>query len=453
MHRPLETEILENVASQPGTASCPGLSDVESDSRPIKILVIIPNLDLGGAETDLVRNLPLLKQSQVTSVVFTLFGGGLLAAELSAHGIRVVTPEQHAPSGQGFYDWVFRGIERWCRFWIRLLPPSLFSRIQASGSEYIRLARSIARCADDAEVDVIHAILPGSYLAAVLANLLTETRRPLVMSRLSLNWYQRERRLFAVIERFLLHRRVDLAVANSQAVLRELRLEGIPERKLRLIYNGIDAAKFADDLRVRQEARNELDIIPEALVFSAVGNLFPYKGHADLLNALGLIKNQLPASWLLLVAGLDMCGHLDALRLLADKLDLSQNVRLLGQRRDIPIILSAADIHVSPSHHEGFPNNVLEAMCARLPIVATAVGGVPEQVIDGVTGILVPAQNPPALSKALLSLAYEPDLRTAMGLRGQRRVQLEFPITRSVSALKQTYESLTSRSRILSDTM
>ena len=102
MHRPLETEILEIVAGQPVKPSCPGLSHVEGDSRPIKVLVIIPNLDLGGAETDLVRNLPLLKQSQVTSVVFALFGEGLLAAELSAHGIRIVTPEQHAPSGQGF---------------------------------------------------------------------------------------------------------------------------------------------------------------------------------------------------------------------------------------------------------------------------------------------------------------------------------------------------------------
>ena len=73
----------------------------------------------------------------------------------------------------------------------------------------------------------------------------------------------------------------------------------------------------------------------------------------------------------------------------ASRLGLSPHVRFLGQRSDIPAILSAADIHVSASHHEGFPNNILEAMCAGLPVVATNVGGVPEQVVDGVTGMLV----------------------------------------------------------------
>jgi glycosyltransferase involved in cell wall biosynthesis len=294
---------------------------------------------------------------------------------------------------------------------------------------------------EQAEIDVVHSILPSAYLVAVGANILTK-RRPLVMSRLSLNWYQREQRLFAVIERLLLHRRVEIVIGNSLAVLRELRGEGLPERKLRLIRNGIDAAKVVKWLFDTQEARRHLGITPQALVFSSVGNLFPYKGHADLLNALCLIRDQLPQNWVLLAAGRDVRGGMAKLYHLAVELGLSQYVRLLGERLDIPVILSAADIHVSASHHESLPNNILEAMCARLPIVATAVGGVPEQVIDGVTGILVPARNPVALSKALLSLACNPDLRTAMGRHGLERVELEFPIAQSVRALEEAYASV-----------
>ena len=90
-------------------------------------------------------------------------------------------------------------------------------------------------------------------------------------------------------------------------------------------------------------------------------------------------KDQLPPNWLLLAAGRDVDGTLTKLRQMADELGLSQHVRLLELRRDIPVVLSAADIHVSASWHENFPNNNLEAMCAGLPLVATAVGGVTDR--------------------------------------------------------------------------
>ena len=251
-----------------------------------------------------------------------------------------------------------------------------------------------------------------------------------------------------MVERFFLHRKVDIAIANSQAVIRELRAEGIPDRKLCLIHNGIDTTKFVNSLFNAQEARKQLGITPQALVFSSVGNLFPYKGHADLLNALSLINDQLPTNWVLLVAGRDVDGSLAELVQLTAQLGLSQHVRLLGERRDIPIILAAADIHVSASHHESLPNNILEAMCAHLPIVATAVGGVPEQVVDGVTGILVPARIRTILSEALLLVATNPNVRTAMGRRGRKRVELEFPIVKSSRALEQTYAVFAYRCRI-----
>jgi glycosyltransferase involved in cell wall biosynthesis len=332
-------------------------------------------------------------------------------------------------------------IERSCGYLISVLPGSLFTRFLRSGESYIRLARSVAYYMDEAKVDVVHSVLPSAYLIAAMANTMTK-RRPLVMSRVSQNWYQREMRLLGAIERTWLHRKVDIAIANSQPVLNELRAEGVPEQKLMLIHNGIDAVKFADEMLDINQARDRLAVPQGALVFSSVANLHGYKGHADLLQALYQVKDKLPPNWLLLGAGRDVNDNLIKLRQMADELGLSQHVRLLGQRRDIPVVLSTADIHVSASWHESFPNNILEAMCAGLPVVATATGGVPEQVADGLTGILVPARNPKALSEAVLALAHDRERRQAMGRAGRERVEREFPIARSVSGLEQVYGRL-----------
>lgn len=320
----------------------------------------------------------------------------------------------------------------------------MLTRLLAAGEKYIRTARGVACYIDETDVDVVHSILPSSYLIANLANMLTR-RRPLVMSRLSQNWYQQEIPMLGVIERWWLHCQVDIAIVNSQAVLEELRAEGIPDQKLLLIHNGIDALKFADQMLDSKAARDRLAIPQDALVLTCVGNLYARKGHADLLSALGLVRDQLPPKWLLLAAGRDVDGNLAKLGEAAKELGLSQHVRLLGERRDIPVILSAADIHVSASWYESFPNNILEAMSAGVPVVAAAVGGIPEQIVDGLTGILVPARTPPALAEAIITLAGDADRRKAMGRAARKRAKLEFPIIQSVSALEHAYERLKDR--------
>jgi glycosyltransferase involved in cell wall biosynthesis len=278
----------------------------------------------------------------------------------------------------------------------------------------------------------------AQYLSYCCGGKYVDERRLLAMSRVSQNWYQQEIPLLGVIERHFLHRRIDIAIGNSQAVLNELRAEGIPDQKLLLIHNGIDARNFADQMLDRKTARDQLAIPQDALVFTCVGNLYLRKGRADLLTALHLLKDQLPADWLLLTAGRDVDDNLGKLRQTANELGLSQHVRLVGERHDIPVILSAAD-HVSPSWYESFPNNILEAMSAGVPVAATAVGGVPEQIVDDLTGILVPARTPHALAEAIITLARDADRRKAMGRAGRKRV------VRSVSALEQAYEHLRGR--------
>ena len=289
--------------------------------------------------------------------------------------------------------------------------------------------------------DIVHAVLPNAYIVAVLANALS-SRRPLVMSRTSQNTYHGEHRLFSMVERHVLHRRVDLVVGNCNSILNDLRVEGLPDERLRLVRNGIDVASFDAEMVERASARARLEISHNTLVLSAVANLHSYKGHVDLIEALAQAAPQLPQGWQLLVTGADVDDNLNTLTQMVAERGLVDNVRFLGQRLDVPTILSAADIHVSASHTEGLPNNILEAMCARLPVVATDVGGVCELVLNGATGILVPPRNTQALSEAIVALASEPERRTALGRSGRQRIETEFTIERSVRRFEEIYDSL-----------
>jgi glycosyltransferase involved in cell wall biosynthesis len=415
-----------------GTSAAPA-----TGGRPIKILLLIPTLDVGGAEMDLVRTLPRLDRARFEVVVCAFLGRGMLASQLIDAGIQVVGPY----AGRGHRSPRLDAAARSSARAVFGILPRLLVRSVRTGLGYLGLAVLIGWKIRRDGFDVVHAILPSSYLMGVLANPLVG-RRPLVMSRLSLNWYQQKFPVFGRIERGILHKMVDLAIGNSQSILQDLRAEGVPERKLLLVHNGIDATAFANRMIDRRQARERLEISRSALVLSAVGNLFPYKGHADLLQALRLLRDRLPPDWVLLVVGLDADGHLAELDRLVARLQLSRHVRFLGQCQDIPAILSAADIHVSASHTEGFPNNILEAMSAGLPVVATAVGGVPEQIVDGVTGLLVPAQSPADLAEALGALVANPERCRGMGQAARERVKRHFPIERSVAALEQVYDGL-----------
>jgi len=221
--------------------------------------------------------------------------------------------------------------------------------------------------------------------------------------------------------------------------------EGVSRTKIRLIPNGIDLGMFSRPGLDRNRARDQLGLPHDAMVFSLVANFHVYKGHDDLIRALHLVRNQLPPGWLLLAPGRDIGGNLERTRDLSEQLGLSTHVHFLGELGDMVAVLLAADIHISASHTEGFPNNILEAMCAGLPVVATAVGGVPEMVIDGVTGLLVPAQEPHEMGRALVQLVYDPARRRSMGEAGRNCVVSRYSIERSVEALQETYAKVAAR--------
>jgi glycosyltransferase involved in cell wall biosynthesis len=307
--------------------------------------------------------------------------------------------------------------------------------------EIVRIARPIARYVRASEVYVVHTILPNSYLVGACAAGLAGGR-PLLMSRLSLNLYQQEHKMVGFIERRILHRALDAAIGNSNAVLRDLRSEGVSGSKLHLVYNGIDVQGFAKQTVDQSTARRLLGISKSAIVFTVVANLHPYKGHKDLLRALAAVSPMWRSDWLCLLVGKDVHDRQPELRRLVVEYGLSSTVEFLGPRADIPIILSASDIHISASHEEGLPNNIIEAMCARLPVVATAVGGVPELVVHGHTGYLLPPQDVDRMAEALMALAREPMRRQAFGEAGYARVMSRFNIDDKVMAFESIYDHL-----------
>jgi glycosyltransferase involved in cell wall biosynthesis len=443
---------------------------VPREDRPIRVLILVPSLAVGGAETDLVRTLPRIDRTRFQVTVCTFLERGELGKVLQDQGIDVIGPFSAslyrlrqfvrriaqqissllkrvplaAKIGIGLSMLqnglrTLRLVIRPCFKGLRALYAS--PRAVAYLLDVVRLARPIARYIRTSEVDIVHTILPNSYLIGACASVLAG-RRPILMSRVSLNLYQQEDRLVGFIERRVLHRTVDAAIGNSNAVLRDLSAEGINESKLRLVYNGIDAGAFTNEMVDRSTARRLLGISDGALVFSVVANLHPYKGHRDLLPALAALSDALHSDWLCLIVGKDVHDHLPELRRLCLKYGLSRNVRFLGPRRDVPIILSASDIHISASHQEGLPNNIIEAMCARLPVVATAVGGVPELVVDGQTGYLLPPQDAGRMTGALVALAQAPIRRNAFGEAGYARAVSHFSIDHNVVAFESIYASL-----------
>lgn len=172
-----------------------------------------------------------------------------------------------------------------------------------------------------------------------------------------------------------------------------------------------------------------------------VANLIPYKGHADLLDALKLSEKNLPRDWRLLCAGRDD-GIEGSLRRKVREYGFEDNIRWLGSVADVPALLAAADIALLASHEEGFSNALIEYMAAGLPAIATDVGGNAEAVEHGETGLIVPAGNPQLLAEAISRLANNPDLRESMGRNGRARVQHRYALSTCVQNYVELYRRL-----------
>jgi glycosyltransferase involved in cell wall biosynthesis len=380
------------------------------DASQRKLLVVTESLGVGGTETHLIRTLPHLADSGWRVTVFCLTERGERADELEAADVEIVSTPRLAESKRS--------------------PLRYPAHVAVAMQALYRLIRRWRPA-------VAHFYLPGPYLVG--APVALAARVPIkLMSRRSLSDYQRRWPLVARLEGQL-HRRMDAVIGNSQAVVRDLIEEGIPESKIRLIYNGV---RISSMLPVRGEARRELDLDDNVLVGVMVANLIPYKGHRDLIQGLALVEPHLPSPWRILLVGKDS-GIRSELESLAAEQGVGHRLQFLGERFDISRILAASDFGLlTPYGNEGFSNAILEGMAAGLAMIVTDVGGNAEAVLDAETGFVVPPRDPQAIAGAILRIARAPELRARFGAAGRRRAETNFSIERSVKAHLEMYREL-----------
>ena len=187
------------------------------------------------------------------------------------------------------------------------------------------------------------------------------------------------------------------------------------------IGNGRDPALFRPDPTARARIRAELGVAEDAVVVVAISRLVRHKGFPELLAAMAEVKAEL---W---VVGERLpSDHGEDMEPYFARCGLGPSLRRLGYRTDIPAILAACDIFTLPSHFEGLPMSIIEAMLTGLPVVSTDIRGPREQIIDGETGVLVPPATVAPLAEALGRLAADPPLRARMGEAGRARALAHF---------------------------
>ncbi|TMA21473.1 MAG: glycosyltransferase [Deltaproteobacteria bacterium] len=218
----------------------------------------------------------------------------------------------------------------------------------------------------------------------------------------------------------------DLVVTNADAV-REvcIREEGVKPENCVVVRNGIDLESF--DALAAEGLKAPLPVPDDMPTVAVIGNLWPVKGHRTLVEAVARLPEELHHVRFLCAGEGPEREHL-AERIA--RLGLAERVLLLGHRLDIPGILARAGAACLCSSAEGLSNALMEAMAARLPIVATRVGGNPELVHDGDNGFLVPFGDADALACALRTLLSSPEQAREMGLRGRRRVETDLSMDR-----------------------
>jgi glycosyltransferase involved in cell wall biosynthesis len=362
----------------------------------MKALLLCQNLGVGGAEELVLGASTGLPSEGVETGVVAITRRGPIAEEIARAGVRV-----HLARGQpGPRD------------------PAAFLRL-------VRLLR-------DERPDVVHTYLlnAGLYgrLAAIAAGV------PVILAA-EQNVYRRKKRRHAILERLLAARTFRVVACCRTVGDFYRRQTGVPADKIAVVYN---AARFGPEPSPadREPARRALGLPPEAIVLGTLGRLTEQKGQAVLLRAVADLAPRFPELVLFLAGDGPLRAELEAF---AERLGVGSRVRFLGVRRDRAALYAAMDAFVLPSLWEGLSLSLVEAMGAGRPVVATTVGGNPEVVEQGRTGLLVPPEEPAALAAAIVELLRDRQLAAEIGRAAAREARARFSIEEHVARIAALY--------------
>ena len=358
-------------------------NDNRIGARPMRVLLVIDELDVGGTEQQIVELVRHLPRTRWTPVV-CCFRPGRKAAEIERLGVRVV----HLPK---------RGT----------LDPRLVW-------ELVALMRA-------ERFDVVQTFLIGGNLWGRLAALAAGVPVVIASERNVDVWEEPTKRWLGLG----LARVTDRIVANADAVRDYLVRRGADPRRVVTIRNGVDVARFATAVD-RDGIRAALGFGPEHTVAAVIARLEPQKGQDVVIEVASRLRDRFPAlRWLLVGGG----SAVAALRAAVARRDLADRVIFTGFRTDSADLLRASDLSVLVSTKEGLSNTLLESLVAGLPVVASRVGGNAEVVAAG-AGLLVPPRDANALAHAVETIAADPAGAVRMGARGREHVRREFTVAR-----------------------
>lgn len=208
---------------------------------------------------------------------------------------------------------------------------------------------------------------------------------------------------------------------SKEDVETAIREKIVPKEKITHIGNGIDLSRFSPaTISIEQRKQKKAELSLKGSVIGIVGRLVREKGYLELLEAFRELRQRFPDTILMIIGGLEQEKQ-D--RIGKETVESVKGVRYLGEREDMEVLYSIMDIFTLPSWREGFPRSVMEASAMGLPVVATDIRGCREAVLHGETGILVPAKNAPALTRALEDLLSDARRRESMGRAGNRYAQ------------------------------
>jgi glycosyltransferase involved in cell wall biosynthesis len=361
-----------------------------------RILYVIPTLDRSGAEKQLALLAARLPRPEFEAEVCALTRGGPYEAELRDAGIPVTV---------------------------------LKKRLKIDPAAAWKLHHLLKR----GRYDIVHTWLFAANWQGRAMALFHRVPVVIASERCADEW---KGALERTLDRVLAPH-TDAIVANSRAVCDFYLAQGIDQNKVVLIPNGIvpGAAPTVNRATLLQQ----FDVPPDAQVLGFVGRLWVQKRVRDVIWATEVLRNIKPNLFLLIIGdGPERESILEFTR----KIQLMHRVRFLGQRDDVPQLLSAMDILVQPSQFEGMPNSVMEAMNVGLPVVASDIPGTNELVVDGETGLLYPTGDTKALAIRLNRLLDDSVLRARLGQAGQCRVREEFSVVKMVDAHLRLYRRL-----------
>jgi glycosyltransferase involved in cell wall biosynthesis/SAM-dependent methyltransferase len=391
-----------------------------SNHKTRGILYLSHSADLYGAELCLLTLVTNLNKDRFLPIV-VLPGNGPLKQKLEELDICVeIVPSIRA--------WLTRrnGIQRLLHL-LTVIPFICVSVWQ--------LRQIVARY----KVDLIHTnslvVIDGALAARTSGIPHVWHARELLIPETVFNFFFGPRVALSVIERLS-----DQIIAMSFGV-KQTFCQQNECSKVVVIYDGLEPGTF-QPAHTKTSIRSQLNIPDNALLVGEVGRVSAIKGYEDLVKAAAIVKKTIPNVTFIGVGGKSKSDAAYGQKMikLINTYHLQDLFKLTGYRTDVSEIMSTLDLLVLPSHSEAFGRVLVEAMAAGKPVIGTTIGGIPEIIEDGVTGLLVPPGSPDDLARAIIKILRDPDLAHRMGAAGRERVKARFSPERSMAEIQKIYE-------------